>query len=74
VEGRIFAAGGHARRPPYADLNLGKDLLELPLGLTHGPALSVGPERDHLALAVGPDSEAECGKPVLAIVRPNLTL
>ena len=74
MEGRVLSAGGHARRPPHADLDLGEDLLELALGLAHGPALGVGPERDYLASTVGADAEAIRTQTVLPVMRPNLTV
>jgi hypothetical protein len=74
LESRVLSAGGHARRPPHADLDLGEDLLELALGLAHGPAFGVGPERDHLASTVGADAEAIRTQTVLPVMRPNLTV
>jgi len=60
-----FAAGGHAQRPPHADLDLGEDLLECALGVADGPAVGVGPERDHFASTAGADAEAISGQTVL---------
>ena len=74
VEGGVLAAGGHAGRPPYADLDLGEDLFELALSLAHRPAIGVGAKSDDLTPAVGADPEAVGGQPVLAIVCPNLTM
>ena len=74
MKGWILAPGGHARRPPHADLDLGEDLLESALGLSHDPAVGVGAERDHLASTVGANAEAIRGQTVLPVMRPNLTV
>jgi hypothetical protein len=74
VEGRVLPAGGHARRLPDADQDLGEHLLEHALGLALRPAVGVRAQGDDLTPTVGADTEAVGGKPVLPLVRPNLTV
>jgi hypothetical protein len=62
-----------ARRPPDPDLDLGEHPIEHPLGLAVRPPVGVRAERQDLAPAVRPDTEAVGDLAVPTLVHPDLS-